>query len=80
MSGATAVIGPIQGGKGADIVPPLASIKRANSPGGAKQRTRSGVTGRTGGSSARGASRTVWARCPRRLKLSRPISQSAPGG
>jgi hypothetical protein len=35
---ATGIIGPIQGGKGADIVPP-SSIRRANSPGKARRRT-----------------------------------------
>jgi len=57
MSADTAVIGPIQGGKGADVVPSPSLDQAREFAGRARLRTRSEDTGRTGGISARGASR-----------------------
>jgi hypothetical protein len=83
MSGPLEVIGPIQGTsegvRGADVVPPSLDPAREFARHSKAENTLRG-SARTGGTSAGGANRTRLTRCLRRLRPSRPISQSVPGG
>ena len=61
----TDIIGPMKEA-GADMVPSPHSNRSGSSSGHRRQSPRSGVTGRIGGTFARGASRIALVRCPRR--------------